>query len=207
MNNKILNVLVFDDSEPVRARKSAEAFKAAGANASWWYQNKYYTPEGVAASQSAFYDCVALHARNEPSFNQAKITTDTVIKYTGDGPTDGGIGRAMESKTPLTIAEAKSIVEVCSLFGRDQRSEQFKRIWSGVPELLISWLLWKHYLPNQTGMAFNDSEVAEAYSQLRASVLLRSGIETKDVPSACAKDVAPSIEQAKLLINLARVDL
>jgi hypothetical protein len=202
-----MRCLVFDNSEPIRAQKSAKAFQDAGASADWWYQDKYYTSQGDLASPSGNYDCVALHRRNEPLFNETGIVCDTVLRYSGDGPTEGGIGRALDSKSPLTVAEAVAIIEVCRRFPPRERGEEFKKIWAGVPDLLVSWILWKHYLPNQTDLAFNDSEIADAYNQLRATLLLRCGIEIKDVPGACTKDVAPSVDQARLLINIARVDL
>ncbi len=154
-------------------------------------------------------DLVLLHDNNrdvEPfqlHQQSGTIKTSGVLRYSGSGCPDG-IVRGVSSDAPLTAAEGREIVAVCQR-PSEEWAAAFRRIWSGVPELLLAWVLCKYFTPEKSGTEFKNAEIAIAFNQLRASVLLRPDI--KDVPSVCGEGVLPPLENAKRLIELARVDI
>jgi len=122
-----------------------------------------------------------------------------------EGGCVGGIPHSISSNKPITPEDAEAILRIIKEFPPEKRHEEFKKIWSGVPAVLVSWILWKDVLPEKVSVAFDDAEVAEAFNQLRSSLLLRSDV--KGLPEKCPECTAPLLKDAKLLIELARVDL
>lgn len=127
-----------------------------------------------------------------------------------EGGCANGIPHSISRHSPITTEDAEAILRIARDFPPKLRGDEFRKMWSGVPEVLVAWILWKNLLHEKVHMAFDDSEIGEAYNLLRANVEhrskeARSGLS--GLPPKCAQGVAPSLNDAKLLVELARVDL
>jgi len=122
-----------------------------------------------------------------------------------EGGCANGIPHSISRHNPITTEDAEAILRIVRDFPAEMRGDEFKKIWSGVPDLLVAWVLWKNLLSEKVSMAFDDSEIRVAYNQLRATVELRS--KESGLPQKCAQGAFPSLNDAKLLVELARVDL
>jgi hypothetical protein len=122
-----------------------------------------------------------------------------------EGGCVNGIPRSISAHKPISLDDATSILRIVREFTPDKRNDEFQKIWSGVPALLLLWILWKEVLPTRVSDAFDETDVAKAFNQLGASLQLRSDV--KNIPPKCPEGTAPSLKDAKLLVQLARVDL
>ena len=132
------------------------------------------------------------------------IKGEATLPFSGSGCEDG-IPWPINASAGINETLAENIIEICTRFAPEERGPQFKALWSGVPDLLVAWAMARHFMPERTDLRFEDSEVADSYNKLRASLLLRPGIS--GLPRHLPEGVAPSLGEAKLLIELARVDL
>lgn len=205
-----MNILILDPS-PARAEKNAAAFSAL-AQVFLIRGNQIVShPKEESIAKGLVCDLVLLHADEaDEQLLQNHIRNETVkvgaiLRFSGGG-CQAGIPWPVRPDSPLTESVAKDIVSVCERFSSGQREQEFKRMWSGVPELLLAWAVSKHFGLDLPPHSFKASEVANDYNRLQAAVALRSSAG-KNVPGKTPDGVLPRIEDARLLIELSRVDL
>lgn len=154
-------------------------------------------------------DLLLLHASDDginDHLQERGFAPLSELQYS-EGGRVGGIPYSVSAHKPITLDDASSILQIVREFPPEMRSDEFQKIWSGVPELLLLWVLWKEVLPSRVSDAFDEIEVAKAFNQLRASLQLRSDVNVKDLPAKCQEATSPSLKDAKLLIQLAYVPL
>lgn len=205
-----MNVLIFD-SVLERVRKNAAAFPTS-VNVFFKRGSQIVShpnEEPVAGNLNS--DLVLLHADETDEqllqnyVGNGTVKAASVLRYSGGGY-PGGIPWPVRSDTPLTQSVTNDILSVCERFSPGQREQEFKRMWGGVPELLLAWAVSKHFGLDLPPQSFKASEVANDYNRLQVTVALRSSAG-KNVPAKTPDGVFPRIEDARLLIELSRVDL
>lgn len=204
-----MNVLIFDSSIE-RARKNAAAFLPS-ARVFLKRGNQIVShPKEELVVEPIGCDLVLLHADKADEqllqnlIGDGSVKVASFLRFSGGGCQDG-IPWPVRPASPLTESLANEIVSVCQRFSPGQREQEFKRMWSGVPALLLAWTLSKHFAFDLPTLKFKEFEVAEAFNQLRGALLLRS--KSNDLPGECAEISFPRLEDAKLILELARVDL
>lgn len=204
-----MNILVFD-STLERARKCAAAFPSS--SRVFLKRGNQIVSHPKEEPVVGTFDCdlVFLHADEDDEqllrnyMSSGTVKPASFLRFSGGGCQDG-IPWPVKADVPLTESVAGEIASVCERFPPRQREQEFKRMWSGVPELLLAWTLSKQCASDFLTCIFKASEIAESYKQLRTAVASRS--RSNNLPTEPLEGEFPRLEDAKLLIELSRLDL
>lgn len=194
--------VIIIDSNSKRATANSQALKTAAQGRS--VEVKIIeVPTDYDKSKDARPDLLLLH---DPEEATQTIMSDfqpaSTLRYTAAGIATG-IPRVVSGDSPITVDEASAILRVVETTPPQNRNEEFSRIWSGVPEVLLAWALVQHISSPPTETVFNSGNVADAYNKLWSALQIKNST----LPPRCVSNQFPVLANAKELLRLARMDI
>lgn len=191
------SILIYD-SNPRRQPALAAEFRRLGCNVIFFYNGALKDASGTVMTKKWHGDLAFVHTGDEPvNAGLVDLTAALTIFYSTAAVhgREFGIPREVSGKDPLPTEQCRAILELLAVEPSD-RKKQFENIWSGVPELLLSWTLLEAYGEGNDG--------AQA---LKRTVREGADKELQERTTPNNKPVALTLDSAKAMIEGLRADV